>query len=123
MAENKVYLTYSEEGGQLHIAEDVIAAIAADAALEVEGVHSLMGGERSLKKGAGKSASIELTEENKIQVKLSLMVCYGAVIPEVAVAVQKAVAEAIPAMTGFEVGTVDVHVAGIYFEGKTGGNG
>jgi uncharacterized alkaline shock family protein YloU len=118
MAENKVYLTCKEEGGDLHIAEDVIAAIAADAALEVEGVRGLMGGERSGRKVAAKSVSVEMGEENILTVRLAIMVSYGSVIPEVASAVQQAVYTAIPAMTGFSVGKVDVHVGGIAFDRK-----
>ena len=37
MAENREYLTRTEENGSIHISEDVVAAIAADAIGEIEG--------------------------------------------------------------------------------------
>ena len=41
MAENKEYISRPDEMGTIHISEEVLAAIAAAAALEVEGVASL----------------------------------------------------------------------------------
>ena len=41
MAENREYLTRAEENGSINIAEDVVAAIAADAIGEIEGVGSM----------------------------------------------------------------------------------
>ena len=41
MADNREYLTRAEENGSINIAEDVVAAIAADAIGEIEGVGSM----------------------------------------------------------------------------------
>ena len=41
MAENREYLTRAEENGSISIAEDVVAAIAADAVAGIEGVGSM----------------------------------------------------------------------------------
>ena len=41
MSENKEYVSRSDELGNIHISEEVLAAIAAAATLEVEGVHAL----------------------------------------------------------------------------------
>ena len=38
MAENKGYMTLSDEQGSIHISEEVIAAIAVGAVREVEGI-------------------------------------------------------------------------------------
>ena len=43
MAENKGYMTLSDEQGSIHISEEVIAAIAVGAVREVEGVSGTMG--------------------------------------------------------------------------------
>ena len=43
MAENKGYMTLSDEKGSIHISEEVIAAIAVGAVREVEGVSGMMG--------------------------------------------------------------------------------
>ncbi|MFR6185545.1 MAG: hypothetical protein ACLUJG_08330 [Lawsonibacter sp.] len=41
MSENRDYVSRSDELGNIHISEEVLAGIAAAAALEVEGVSSL----------------------------------------------------------------------------------
>lgn len=72
MAENKGYMTLSDEQGSIHISEEVIAAIAVGAVREVEGVSGMMGNLGTSvadlvtnKKGAQKNAKgvkIEMTE-------------------------------------------------------------
>lgn len=41
MSENRDYISYPDEMGTIHIADEVLAVVAASAALEVEGVSSL----------------------------------------------------------------------------------
>ena len=41
MSENKDYISRSEELGNIHIAEEVLAAVAAAAAVEVPGVSAM----------------------------------------------------------------------------------
>ena len=116
MAENKGYMTLSDEKGSIHISEEVIAAI------EVEGVSGTMGTLGSSvadlvtnKKGAQKNAKgvkIEMTETG-LALDLYLTVAYGHAIPEVAENAQKAVASAVSAMTGCTVETVNIHVGGV----------
>ena len=119
MAENKGYMTLSDEKGSIHISEEVIAAIAVGAVREVEGVSGTMGTLGSSvanlvtnKKGAQKNAKgvkIEMTETG-LALDLYLTVAYGHAIPEVA---EKAVASAVSAMTGCTVETVNIHVGGV----------
>jgi len=121
MAENKGYMTLSDEQGSIHISEEVIAAIAVGAVREVEGVSGMMGNLGTSvadlvtnKKGAQKNAKgvkIEMTE-NGLILDLYLTVAYGHAIPEVAENAQKAVASAVSAMTGCTVETVNIHVGG-----------
>ena len=47
MAENKGYMTLSDEQGSIHISDEVIAAIAVGAVREVEGVSRHDGGIRA----------------------------------------------------------------------------
>ena len=99
MAENKGYMTLSDEKGSIHISEEVIAAIAVGAVREVEGVSGTMGTLGSSvadlvtnKKGAQKNAKgvkIEMTETGL------------------------ALASAVSAMTGCTVETVNIHVGGV----------
>lgn len=122
MAENKGYMTLSDEQGSIHISEEVIAAIAVGAVREVEGVSGMMGNLGTSvadlvtnKKGAQKNAKgvkIEMAETGLV-LDIYLTVAYGHVIPEVAENAQKAVASAVSAMTGCTVETVNIHVGGV----------
>ena len=123
MSENKEYVSRSDELGNIHISEEVLAAIAAAATLEVEGVNALSAnlgsdlaellGKKHLTKG------IQVTmEEEKVKVELSILMEYGHTIPEVGKAVQDNVKNAIESMTGLEVATVNVAVGGITFDKK-----
>lgn len=122
MAENKGYMTLSDEQGSIHISEEVIAAIAVGAVREVEGVSGMMGNLGTSvadlvtnKKGAQKNAKgvkIEMTETGLV-LDIYLTVAYGHTIPEVAENAQKAVASAVSAMTGCTVETVNIHVGGV----------
>ena len=123
MSENKEYVTRSDELGNIHISEEVLAAIAAAATLEVEGVNALSAnlgsdlaellGKKHLTKGIQISV-----EEDRVKVDLSILMGYGHIIPEVGKAVQDGVKNAIESMTGLEVAEVCVSVAGISFEKK-----
>lgn len=121
MSENRDYLTLPEESGSIHIAEEVIAAIAVGAVREVEGISGMMTGmgssvtdlvnKKSAQKGT-RGVRIDMTGD-RVSLDLYVMVQYGAAIPEVAENAQKAVMSAVEAMTGCIVGTVNIHVGGI----------
>lgn len=120
MAEMKDYLNQREENGNINIAEDVVASIAAVAASEVEGVASLTSSSVDIaeflgKKSVSKGVKIQITE-SATTVDIYLMIKYGCVIPSIAAAVQEAVANALESMAGLVVGAVNVHVTGITFE-------
>lgn len=125
MADNKDYMTLTEENGALHISEEVIAAIAVGAVREVEGVSGMMtnlGGsvtdllnnKKNAQKGA-KNVKIEMAEDS-LGLDLYLTVRYGFSIPEVAENAQKAVAAAVEAMAGCAVRFVNIHVGAITFD-------
>lgn len=86
MAENREYLTRAEENGSINIAEDVVAAIAADAIGEIEGVGSMCQNmtEQITEQFTGKKGLRGVRAEVKdgeIIVDVYLMVRYGYVIP------------------------------------------
>jgi len=108
---SKDYVIHPEETGSIHISEDVLSAIAASAAAEIDGVAGLM---NAGKKGASRGVRITINEE-KAGVDIYLMVNYGQPIVEVAEKVQNAVASAMEAMAGVGVQTVNVHVGGVSF--------
>lgn len=122
MSESKEYVSRSDELGNIHISEEVLAAIAAAAALEVEGVGSLspnlgsdlaelLGKKSALAKGVHIAVN-----EGSVSVELSICIKYGYTIPEVAKAVQDAVFGAISNTSGLTVECVNIHVAGVTFE-------
>ena len=123
MSENKEYVSRSDELGNIHISEEVLAAIAAAATLEVEGVNALSANlgsdlaELLGKKHLTKGIQINV-EGDQVKVDLSILMSYGHIIPEVAKAVQEGVKNAIESMTGLEVAQVCVSVTGISFEKK-----
>ena len=123
MSENKEYVSRADELGNIHISEEVLAAIAAAAAMEVEGVSSLAANlGRDIadllgKKNLAKGVRVKL-EEDKVEVELSVLMAYGNTIPEVGKAVQEAVKNAVESMTGLDVANVNVNVSGIAFPPK-----
>ena len=120
---NKEYVTCSEELGNIHISEEVLAGIAAAATLEVEAVSGLAANlgsdlaELLGKKNLAKGVRVKM-EEEKVEVELSVLMAYGYTIPEMGKNVQDAVKNAIESMTGLEVATVNVNVAGVSFPPK-----
>ena len=120
MSENKEYVSRSDELGNIHISEEVLAGIAAAAALEVEGVSGLAANlgsdiaELLGKKNLAKGVRIQM-EDEKVTVDLSILMAYGHTIPEVGRAVQDGVKNAVESMTGLEIAAVNVNVGGITF--------
>ena len=122
MSENKEYVSRSDELGNIHISEEVLAGIAAAAAPEVEGVSGLaanlgsdiaelLGGKKNLSKG------VHITvEEESVRVDVSILIKYGYTIIDVAKEVQNAVFSAIENTSGLTVECVNVHVLGVTFD-------
>ena len=120
MAETKDYLNQHQENGNINIAEEVVASIAAVAAAEVEGVAALGSGSVDIaellgKKSISKGIKITITDAATI-VDVFVTVKYGSVIPSIAAAVQDAVVGALESMAGLSVTAVNVHVTGIAFD-------
>ena len=123
MSDSKEYVSRSDELGNIHISEEVLAGIAAAAALETEGVSALAAnlgsdiaellGKKSLTKGV----HVKM-EDEKVEVELSILMKYGSTIPEMGKAVQDNIKQAIENMTGLEVASVNVNVGGITFPPK-----
>ena len=113
MGENREYITHNEELGCIHISEDVLAAVSAGAAAEVDGICGMMN--VVTKKTATKGVRVTVEGDSAV-IDLYVMLRYGYAIPEVAEKIQNAVASAVEAMTGFVVKAVNVHVGGISFQ-------
>ncbi len=119
MAENKQYITQSQENGTVHISEDVISSIVSVAVCEVEGVTGLstkLGAEIAdfvSKKNWGKGVKLVITEDSRLNITCNINVAYGQTVVAVAQAVQESVVSAVESMTGLQVSNVDVNVCGI----------
>lgn len=120
MTELKNYVTHQDEHGEIHISEEVLGAIAAAAAQEVEGVAGLSANlgadiaERLGKKNLSKGVRV-LVEGDKASISLSILMTYGCKIAEVGQAVQEGVRTAVESMAGLSISTVNVNVAGMVF--------
>ena len=118
MPENKDYLNMPDKNGNIHIAEEVVAAIAIGAAKEAEGVHAVASANALpdfMKKVASRGVRVAMKDDAMI-VDLFLVVEYGVVIPDVAAKVQNSVATAVESMTGYAVHHVNVHVVGVHLD-------
>ena len=120
--ERNIYTIQNDASkGEIKIADEVVAIIAALAATEVEGVASMAGnitneligklGMKNLSKGV----KIEVSD-SKVSVDLAINLEYGYNIPEVTGAVQDKVKNAIETMTGLSVEDVNIRVAGVNLE-------
>ena len=106
--------------GSIRIADEVVSIIAGLAATEVEGIAGMSGGiaggiaEMLGRKNFAKGVKVEVGEK-EAAVDLYIIVKYGVRIPDIALAAQENVKQAIETMTGLSVVEVNVHVQGVGF--------
>ncbi|MCR5404128.1 MAG: Asp23/Gls24 family envelope stress response protein [Butyrivibrio sp.] len=106
------------EVGTVKIADDVVARIAALAALEVDGVSAMAGNytseilEKVSRKNLSKGAKVVVVN-GEVKVDLSLMMSYGFNIPATCQQAQTRVKGSIENMTGLTVTDVNIRIAGI----------
>ena len=119
MADNKTYITHTQEYGAVMISEDVISTIVTHAIGDVEGVVSLSTkpgadiAELIGKKNWGKGMKITIGDDDVLFVDCNIVVAYGQSVVAVAKAVQESVTAALESTTGVKVGKVNVNVCGI----------
>lgn len=122
--ERNIYTIQNDASkGEIKIADEVVAIIAALAATEVEGVASMAGnitneligklGMKNLSKGV----KVDVLE-GIVTVSLTLNLKYNYSIVEVSARVQEKVKNAIENMTGLEVADVNIKVAGVEMESQ-----
>ena len=121
MADNKEYITYSENKGDINISEEVIAVIAANAAAETEGVAALATtlskdiAEFLGKKNTSKGVKINIGDES-VTIDVFVHVKLGYTVNKVGEDVQNAVAAEVESATGFPVAAVNVRICGVALE-------
>ena len=122
--ERNIYTIQNDAGkGEVKIADEVVAIIAALAATEVEGVASMAGNitneliSRLGMKNLSKGVQVDVLE-GVVTVSLTLNLKYNYSVVEVSGKVQEKVKNAIENMTGLEVADVNIKVAGVEMENQ-----
>ena len=122
--ERNIYTIQNDAGkGEVKIADEVVAIIAALAATEVEGVASMVGNitneliSRLGMKNLSKGVKVDVLE-GVVTVSLTLNLKYNYSVVEVSGKVQEKVKNAIENMTGLEVADVNIKVAGVEMENQ-----
>ena len=119
MAENKQYVTQTQENGSVLISEDVIMTIVAHAIEDVEGVVGLNAKpgadiiEMIGKKTWGKGLKVTIGEADDLTIDCNVTVAYGQSVVSVAKSVQDSVTNALESMAGVKIAAVNVNVCGI----------
>jgi uncharacterized alkaline shock family protein YloU len=105
----------NNSSGNVKISDDAIAAIAAIASKEVDGVIDLDGGRASALaealgvKNAAKGVKVYVVND-VVSLDINLIVCFGKEISDIASGVQDRVRESIETMTGLTVEKVHVNI-------------
>lgn len=122
--ERNIYTIQNDAGkGEVKIADEVVAIIAALAATEVEGVASMAGNitneliSRLGMKNLSKGVKVDVLE-GVVTVSLTLNLKYNYSVVEVSGKVQEKVKNAIENITGLEVADVNIKVAGVEMENQ-----
>ena len=122
--ERNIYTIQNDAGkGEVKIADEVVAIIAALAATEVEGVASMAGNitneliSRLGMKNLSKGVKVDVLE-GVVTVSLTLNLKYNYSVVEVSGKVQEKVKNAIENLTGLEVADVNIKVAGVEKENQ-----
>ena len=122
--ERNIYTIQDDSSmGEVKIADEVVAIIAAIAATEVEGVASMAGNitneliSRLGMKNLSKGVKVDVLE-GVVTVSLALNMKYNYSIMDVSAKVQEKVKSAVENMTGLEVADVNVKVAGVEMESQ-----
>ena len=110
-----------EDFGQIQIADEVVAIIAATAAMEIEGVLNASAASGNAfveffgKKSQTKGIKVN-SDGGELTLDMDIVVLFGKKIQFAATEVQKKVKSAVETMTGLSVAMVNVNVCGIVKE-------
>lgn len=107
----------------LKISNDAVATYAGIAISEVQGVYNMSGGLAGIteaisgKKNFSKGIKVDC-DGKQAKIDVSIIVEYGARIPDVAFEIQTMVKKSVESMTGLKVSEVNVHVNGVHMASK-----
>ena len=102
-------VSMNQAGGQLKIADDVIAIIAGLAISDQKGI------EKTARKGRNKGIAIRM-EEGQVICDVELTIVQGTKIPKMAAEVQEKIKTAVETMTGLAVKQVNVNIVNMNME-------
>lgn len=115
----------STTAGEVKLAEDVVASIAAIAAGEVEGVSAMTGNfsdrlkhSVGIRTGAGTGVRV-IIAGNMVRVDIALVLKYGHNVMETSKKVQDKVKNSIETMTGLNVTDVNIRITGVNSEARS----
>ncbi|MCR5747602.1 MAG: Asp23/Gls24 family envelope stress response protein [Lachnospiraceae bacterium] len=118
----KVYTLDSTNRGEVKVADDVVASIAALAAGEVEGVSGMTGnfGQKlmhsvGIRTGSGSGVRVDIAG-SMVRVDMAIVLKYGYNIMETSRKIQDKVKSGIETMTGLNVTDVNIRVTGVNSE-------
>ena len=118
MADGKEYIKSSDEKGSINISEEVVAVIAAAAAMEVEGVHGLFYSHSKDitnmlgKKGLSRGVRLVI-DDAEVTLDIYVIAQVGFSVREVGEQIQKTVMSAVEAAVRIKVNAVNVHICGV----------
>lgn len=121
--EERIYFDFEVDGGNVRVAGDVVAAIAARSACEVEGIAGLAASapdiaDMLIKKSGTSGVHVEKIDEGSCSITVTATGRYGFTMTEAAKSVQEKVKSDIESMTGLTVTEVNIYIAGISFDKK-----
>lgn len=128
MDRNEICLMEGETVGEVQIADDVVALIAALAATEVRGVAALGGNmtyemmSKAGRKNLAKGVKVDV-QDGSVKVGLVLLLEYGFNIPVTSKKVQSKVKAAIENMTGLLCADVNIRIDGVNMTPRRGAKG
>lgn len=102
----------------VRISDEVVATIAAIAAVEIDGVSGMCGSragdiiEKLGKKNSAKGVKVDV-DGNNVKINMNMLVTYGYKIQNVCEEVQEAVKASVEGMTGLHVSEITILVQGI----------
>ncbi|MCR5238456.1 MAG: Asp23/Gls24 family envelope stress response protein [Lachnospiraceae bacterium] len=116
---NQIHTIDSTNTGEVKIADDVVASIAAIAAGEVDGVSAMAGNisdklmnSVGMHVGTGTGVRVDVAG-NMVRVDIALVIKYGHNIMETSKKVQDKVKNSIETMTGLNVTDVNIRITGV----------
>lgn len=113
------------ELGKVKIHHEAISSIASQVVTKIPGVMNVSGSivenivEKLGKRVPDKGIKTEVLGE-EVKIDVSVIVCYGSKIPEIAWQIQKNVRKAVEEMTGLHVTSVNVNIEGVQMIKKEG---